>query len=58
MTKIITWKCTECGNEDEYPAFQDVTMNSLLSEDITANTMCSECGAPCNLISVEPAENP
>ncbi len=58
MTNIITWKCSSCANEDSYPAFEGVTMDSLQNEDVTTNTMCRECGAPCNLISVEPGEKP
>ena len=53
MTKAITWKCTECGNEDTYPAPDDVTLEKLQSEDKHHNTMCKTCSAPCIPIKVE-----
>ena len=55
MTKEITWKCTgtDCGNECVFPAFDDVTLEKLQSEEVTTNTMCPDCGAPCIPIKVE-----
>ncbi len=57
MTKMITWKCSECGNEDMYPTNDDVTLDYLQSEEITTNTMCAVCGAPCAAIKVEQIDN-
>ena len=53
MIKIITWKCSECGNEDKYPADDDVTLQDLQTSQEKNNTMCSICGGPCFAIDVE-----
>ena len=56
MTKIITWKCSECENEDKYPAGDGVTLEKLQHENTKTNTMCKLCGAPCFPISIEDAD--
>lgn len=53
MAKKITWSCSECSHRDVYPGSDDVTLEWLQSSEITTNTMCSICGAPCAPIKVE-----
>ncbi len=57
MTKAITWKCPNCGNEDTYPSNNNVTLESLQSEEIVSHTMCSQCGSRCNPIEVKSIDN-
>jgi hypothetical protein len=53
MATIITWKCTECGTEQQYAGADDLTLDALQDQNVTTNTMCKECGAPCVPVSVK-----
>jgi len=51
MTRTIVWQCGECGNMDSYPLAEDKTLEEIQSSN--ANTMCSQCGAPSQAVSIE-----
>lgn len=50
MSITITWQCSECENEDQYPGPDDLTLEEIRERG--GNTMCPICGAPCHPVDV------